>query len=107
LAVSGGTLAAVLVRNAALPSAPTAVVVRTIKAAGLFGAGQAAATALIPAKVAALAEGVLKSLSLTKLKIATAVLVVAGLGAHTTYCTGHQRDGWRSRQVAVSPRDHS
>jgi len=87
LAASGGTLAAVLARNAALASAPTAVVLRTIKAAGLFGAGQAAATALIPAKVAALTEGVLKTMLLTKLKIATAVLLVvagllvAGLGA--------------------------
>jgi Tol biopolymer transport system component len=87
LAVSGGTLAAVLARNAALASAPTAVVLRTIKAAGLVGAGQAAAMALIPAKVAALTQGVLMSMLLAKLKIATAALlvvaslVVAGLGA--------------------------
>jgi RNA polymerase sigma factor (sigma-70 family) len=87
LAVSGGTLAAVLAPNAALASAPTAVVLRTIKAAGLSAAEQAAATGLIPAKVAALTQGVLKSMLLTKLKIATAVLLavagllVAGLGA--------------------------
>jgi RNA polymerase sigma factor (sigma-70 family) len=82
LAVSGGALAAVLAQNAALASAPTAVVLRTIQAASLFAAGQAAATALIPAKVAALAQGVLKSMLLTKLKIATAVLLVlAGLSA--------------------------
>jgi len=46
-----------------------------------WASGQAAATALIPAKVAALTHGVPKSMLLTKLKIATAVLVVASLGA--------------------------
>ena len=53
----------------------------------LWASRQAAATAVIPAKVAALTQGVLKSMLLTKLKIATAVplvvvgVLVAGLGA--------------------------
>jgi RNA polymerase sigma factor (sigma-70 family) len=79
LAVSGGSLAAALAQNAASASAPTSVVVSTIKAAGLLAAGQAAASGVISVSVAALMEGVLKSMLLTKLKIATAVVLAVGL----------------------------
>jgi uncharacterized protein (TIGR03067 family) len=51
----------------------------TIKAASLFAAGQAAAAGVISAPVAALAEGVLRPMFLTKLKIATAVFLVVAL----------------------------
>src|SRR5215471_11909254 len=43
LAVSGGSLAAVLAQNAASASAPISVVCFTIKAASLFAVGQSAA----------------------------------------------------------------
>jgi RNA polymerase sigma factor (sigma-70 family) len=76
VALSGGALAAVLSQNAASAGVPTSVVSSTIQAASLLGAGQAAATGVISAKVAALTEGVLKSMFLTKLKIASAVLLV-------------------------------
>ncbi len=79
LAVSGGSLAALLAQNAASASAPSAVVSSTIKAASLFAAGQAAATGVISVKVAALTEGVLKAMFLTKLKLATVALGIAGL----------------------------
>jgi RNA polymerase sigma factor (sigma-70 family) len=72
LAVSGGSLAAVLAQNAA--GAPSPLMFSTIKAAGLFAAGQAA-VGLISAKVTVLTEGVLKAMLLTKLKIATALLL--------------------------------
>jgi WD40 repeat protein len=102
-------LAAALARNAALASAPTAVVLRTIKAASLFAAGQAAATALIPAKVAALAQGVLQSMLLTKLKIATAVLLVlaglllAGLGAALPALAQQPAEEKEGRELDKSP----
>ena len=76
--------AAVLVATA-WPSAtafavlPATLVSSTIKAAGLFAAGQAAATGVIPLKVAALTEGVLKTMLLTKLKTAMVVLLVVGI----------------------------
>jgi RNA polymerase sigma factor (sigma-70 family) len=79
LAVSAGSLAAVLVENAASASAPNSLVVSTIKATDLFAAGQTAAKSVISVKVAALAEGVLRTMFLTKLKIATAVLVAAAV----------------------------
>jgi RNA polymerase sigma factor (sigma-70 family) len=81
LGVSGGALAAVLAQNAASAGVPAAVASRTIRAASLFAAGQAAA-GVISGKAAALAEGVLKTMLLTRLKILAGVLVVvAVLGA--------------------------
>jgi RNA polymerase sigma factor (sigma-70 family) len=84
LAVTGGSLAAMLARNTASAVTPTSVVACTIKAASLFGPGRAAASAAISVKAAALADGVVKAMLLTKLKIAIAVLValaVVGSGA--------------------------
>jgi small nuclear ribonucleoprotein (snRNP)-like protein len=78
LAVSGGSLAAALSQNAASAGVPTSAVSSTIKATTLFAAGQAASGA-IPAHVVALAEGVLTTMSLTKIKIAVAVLVAVGV----------------------------
>jgi RNA polymerase sigma factor (sigma-70 family) len=80
VALSGGALAAVLSRNVASAGAPPSVVSSTIKAASLFAAGQAAAKGVISAKAAALSEGVLKAMLLTKARIAAVVvLVIAAL----------------------------
>src|SRR5262249_18774975 len=73
VAWSGGALAAALSRNVASAALPASVVDSTIRAASLFATGQAA----ISTEVAALAEGVLKTMLLTKLKSVTAVLLVA------------------------------
>jgi RNA polymerase sigma factor (sigma-70 family) len=82
LALSGGALAAVLSQKVASAGLPASVASSTIKAASLVAAGQAAAPGVISVKAVALAEGVLKAMLLTRLKIATAVLVVlAVLGA--------------------------
>jgi RNA polymerase sigma factor (sigma-70 family) len=67
--VSAGALAASACVPAALASS-------TIKAAMRIAAGQAATTGAISASVAALAEGVLHSMFLNKLKIASVVLLV-------------------------------
>ncbi len=76
LAVSGGTLAAVLTEKVASAGVPYSVVSSTIKAVTLVTAGQAAATGAISVKVAALTEGVLRAMFLTKLKIAAVVVLV-------------------------------
>jgi RNA polymerase sigma factor (sigma-70 family) len=76
LALSGGALAAVLAQNVAAAGVPAPVVASTIKAAALLAAGQGAAGGAISVKVAALAEGVLQSMLLTKLKVASALLLV-------------------------------
>jgi hypothetical protein len=77
LAVSGGALAAVLAQDVASASPPTSVVSATTKAATAFEAGRAAATGVISVEVAALTEGVLKAMFMSKIKVATAVLVLA------------------------------
>lgn len=76
--VSGGLLATMLAQNAAA-GVPTAVVGSTIKAVTVVAAGQTAAAGVISVKVAALMEGVLKTMLLTKLKLIAAVLVVVAL----------------------------
>jgi RNA polymerase sigma factor (sigma-70 family) len=75
VALSCGALAAALSENVASSAMPVSVVDSTIRAANLFAAGQAA----ISTEVAALAEGVLKTMLVTKLKSAVAVLIVAAL----------------------------
>jgi RNA polymerase sigma factor (sigma-70 family) len=70
--LSGGALAAVLAQQASA-GVPMSVVISTVQVASQFGA----AGVVISAQVAALTEGVLKAMLFTKLKVATAILVVA------------------------------
>jgi RNA polymerase sigma factor (sigma-70 family) len=79
LAITSGALVAVLTQNARAACVPTPLLFSTIKAATLFAAGQTATAGLISVKVAALTEGVLKTMLLTKLKVAVAVVLVVGL----------------------------
>ncbi|HLN30210.1 MAG TPA: sigma-70 family RNA polymerase sigma factor [Gemmataceae bacterium] len=73
LVLSSAALGAVLSQKAASASVPTSVVSFTIRAASLMAAGRAAG--VISDEVAALLEGVLKTMLLTKLKIAMTVLL--------------------------------
>jgi RNA polymerase sigma factor (sigma-70 family) len=76
LALSGGALAVALSQNTASASIPAPLVTSTVKAAACVAAGQAA---VVSAPVAALTKGVLKAMLVTKLKIATAVVLAVGL----------------------------
>jgi RNA polymerase sigma factor (sigma-70 family) len=73
LALSSGGLAAVLSQGAALAHLPAALVGSTTRAAIRVAAGGAAAAA-VSAKVAAVTEGVLRTMFLSKLKGVAAVL---------------------------------
>jgi RNA polymerase sigma factor (sigma-70 family) len=84
--VSGAILAAVLSEQAATAALPSSVMSSTIKTVTLVAAGQATATALVSAKVAALTEGMMKAMLLTKLKITAALVVVIAL---TVLGVGH------------------
>lgn len=80
--LSGGSLAAALEQEAAA-SGPTVLVTSTIKTASLFAVGQAAEAGAISVTVAALTEGVLKTMGLNKFKIvalALLALLVLGVG---------------------------
>jgi RNA polymerase sigma factor (sigma-70 family) len=89
LAVSGGALAAVLVQNAALAGVPNSVVAGAIGVARFVAAGQLATTGPVSVKVAALAEGVLKAMLMTKLKAVVAVVLLLGfIAAGATALSG-------------------
>jgi RNA polymerase sigma factor (sigma-70 family) len=79
LAVSGAALAAVLSQQAASAGVPLSVVFTTIKAAGFFAAGQAATSGVLSARAVALTDGVLKTMLIAKLKIATFAVLALGL----------------------------
>jgi RNA polymerase sigma factor (sigma-70 family) len=76
LALPAGGLAAVLTVDAVRAAVPCALAEATARAAVLFAAGKAGA---VPA-AAALAEGTLRTLFLTKLMIAAVVLLALGIG---------------------------
>ena len=77
--LSIGVLAAVLSQNMAAAGMPSSVVSSTIKAASLLGAGRAAG--VVSARVAALTEGVVKAMFVTKIKSVLAVVLVLGIVA--------------------------
>jgi RNA polymerase sigma factor (sigma-70 family) len=76
--LSGASVAAVLSAGSASASAPPALVASTIKAARLLATGKAAG--VVSAKVAALTEGMVKAMFVTKLKsVLGLALVIATL----------------------------
>jgi RNA polymerase sigma factor (sigma-70 family) len=83
LALSAGGIAAMLARDATAAGVPPELTAATVTASMLFGAG-GPAPGVISAPVAALTDGVLKTMLLTRLKLAAAVLlavvVAAGIG---------------------------
>jgi RNA polymerase sigma factor (sigma-70 family) len=95
LSVSGGAVAAVLSREAASAGAATSVVSATIKAASVFAARQAA-TGVISGRVAVLTEGVLRTMLVTKLKLATVMaalfILVCGVGLLASHAQERQKD---------------
>ena len=99
LAVSGGVLATALCQNVTSACVPGPLVVSTVKAATLMAAGKALVAGAVSAKVAALTEGVLKTMLLTKLKNLVIVLVLA-VGALGTGATVAVSQNARSQPEA-------
>jgi RNA polymerase sigma factor (sigma-70 family) len=111
--LSAGSLAAVVSENVASAGVPTSLMSSTVKAATMIAAGQARVAGVVPAKVAALMHGVIKSMMLTKLSNGVTGLVVVGAvvfgGGLFTHCTagGQQQGGAKpaSGQSAPLKRD--
>ncbi|HEY7313887.1 MAG TPA: sigma-70 family RNA polymerase sigma factor [Gemmataceae bacterium] len=78
LTLTAGAIALGLSRNEASASVPVSLLASTVRAARYLS-GHVAGVEAVPAKVAALVDGVLKSMLLAKLKIATVVLLLAGM----------------------------
>jgi RNA polymerase sigma factor (sigma-70 family) len=78
VALSGGAVATILSQDAASACVPALLIGSTVKAATSIAAGKAVAV-LVSAEVAALTEGMLKTMFLTKLKLAAVVLFVGAI----------------------------
>jgi RNA polymerase sigma factor (sigma-70 family) len=94
ITLSGGALACVLSEKVVSAGVPTSLVSSTIRAAALVAAARAAASGAVSAKVAALTEGVLKAMTLNKMKARSAVLMLVALigigGGATTLLAGDE-----------------
>jgi RNA polymerase sigma factor (sigma-70 family) len=102
LVLSGASLAVLLEQGAASASVPAALAAATTRAALLIVSGQTAAGA-IPVTVAALAEGVLRTMFLAKIKTASLVVVgVAALSLGTAGVFYQARAGAADPQQSVS-----
>jgi RNA polymerase sigma factor (sigma-70 family) len=104
LALSGAGVAAVLTQGVATAAVPIALIHSTAKAAMLTPA-TAAAAGVLSAKVLSLTEGVLKAMWMTKLKLATAVLLAVGVvGVGTGVAERYASTGGRAAdEVAAAP----
>ena len=104
LAISAGSLAAILAQHTASASVPSVVVGSTIKAASLIAAGQAAAAGAISVQAVALMEGVLKTMFLTKFKIVTTIVLGMGLlGISWGLYPSHVAAPPEAKQEAAAP----
>jgi RNA polymerase sigma factor (sigma-70 family) len=82
LALSTAALTSALTLKEASAAVPLPLLKSTLKTAMLIAAGQAATAGMVPVQVAALSQGVLRSMYVTKLTVVCAVLFgVAVLGA--------------------------
>jgi RNA polymerase sigma factor (sigma-70 family) len=98
VALSGGALAALLGANAAAAEVPTTIVSATI----LYAAGPAA----IPTKVAILAEGVLKTMLFTKLRVVLVLLAMTVLASGIAFsCQPLQPQAADAPQAAQAKKD--
>jgi len=92
--LSAGALAVVVSQNVVSAGVPTSLMSSTVKAAPMIAAGQAPVAGVVPAKVAALMEGVIKSMMLTKLSNAVTGLFALGAvvfgGSLFTHCTAER-----------------
>ncbi len=104
LAVSPGTLPAVLSKETAPACVPAPLVSSTVRAALLHTAGECV-RGVIPAHVAALMEGVLKSMVLNKLQAALASLVVLAFAATGGLYIAHGADESQSQAPVLTAQD--
>ena len=77
--LSTGLLTTLLAENAVSAALPGPTIAATVKAGTLLAAGQAAATGLVSAHVAALTQGAVRSMFLFRLKITAALLATVAL----------------------------
>jgi len=96
LTLSAGAVTTLLAPGVLAAQVPAALVLATVRAAGLFALGNTAASGVVSATALALTQGVLNAMLLSKLKVASAVVLVVavlgiGVGARLRAAAGNDR----------------
>jgi RNA polymerase sigma factor (sigma-70 family) len=111
LALSGAALAPALAREAMAATVPSALFASTARSASAFVAGPALAAGVVSSKVFTLAEGVLRTMFLSKLKLLTAVFTTVALagggGSLATYQASGPEQKVPRLQAASSAAEHA
>jgi RNA polymerase sigma factor (sigma-70 family) len=94
-----GLLLSALAENATSAAVPITYVDKTMKAAMVFAAARRAVGGVVSVQAAALAEGVLKTMFITNVRIVTGVVLLAGVIATSVY--SYQAGPERSRATSV------
>jgi RNA polymerase sigma factor (sigma-70 family) len=107
LALSGGAMAVALTENAASACLPASLMGTTVHAAALVAAGHGAA-GVVSASVAALTEGVLKTMLMNKVKLALSAalaigLIGTGIGAYRMYAADDPAGKKEVNKPAIAP----
>jgi RNA polymerase sigma factor (sigma-70 family) len=105
LTLSGGVIATALAQESVLANLPSAPLVSMTKAASLFAAkGQYMAAGVVSAKVAALTDGVMKTMLLAKLRFGVSlVLALAFIGVSTGVYRAHASGSSEMTAVSRTP----
>jgi RNA polymerase sigma factor (sigma-70 family) len=103
LTVSGGALAAGLSERTASAAVTQALAASTARAAGLAAAGHGLTAGAVPARVVALAEGVIKTMFLLKLRTFVALAVVTCVGAGVVGLAYRTTAAEPTRTTAAAP----
>lgn len=99
VALAGAWFGLALAEGAAPAAVPPALVGPTVQAAALLAAGKAAAAAEVAVSATALAEGVLKTMWLTQVKIVAALALVLGAAGAGAGVLVYQAQGDKSVPV--------
>jgi len=107
-AITGAALAALLAQNMVFACMPPSLLSSTIKAAGLYAAGQVVAAGIVSAEVAVLTEGVLKTMLATKIKAVMAVFITISIisiggGALSYSLLAGDQSGSKWQQEGLTP----
>jgi RNA polymerase sigma factor (sigma-70 family) len=103
VALSAMAATAALAEGAASAAVPTPLMKSTLHAAILFGAGKATVATVASTQVLALADGLLRTMWLTKVKIVAAACLVIGLVSGGAGVLAFQHLGQRSSVEAKAP----
>src|SRR5262249_14645505 len=103
LTLSAAGFTTALSPNSVSAAVPGALLNATLAAALRYGAGQAMTAGLVSAQVAALAEGALQTMAVTRLTFTMAALLIfLGIGGGASLIAFHARDWEQPKTMGIS-----